>query len=155
MANTGPQRYCQQVDLENAVGGPTVLVQLLDKNGDGVADPLLVNDALDAGCADIAAKIERIVALGGISEPYPTQLVKQSARACAFYAWGIGSDGQAIPAHVQALYDNAMRWAERVGDRQDGLGESPRPDLSPPSRIIDPDPCGRGVSVAGFKKGFR
>lgn len=152
----GPQRYCQQVDLEAAVGGAEILVQLLDKDGDGVADKLLVDDAIEAGCSDIASKIHRIVDLSSLSAPYPVQLVKQSARASGFYAWGMGSDGQAMPPHIQTLYNNAMDWAKRVGDRQDSLGETPRPALDPPAESVDSDPDGSGFSIRAMRKsGFR
>jgi hypothetical protein len=148
-------RFCEQVDLENAVGGARTLVQLLDKDEDGIADANLVEDVLEAGNSDMASRIERAVVLASLARPYPSQLIKQSARACAFYAWGQGSENQAMPPMAQKLYDNAIAWANEVGDRKQSLGSVPRAALDPPAQMIDPDPNGEGISIAGFKRGLR
>lgn len=152
----GPvQRFFQQSDLERAVGGASVLVQLLDKDKDGFADIAMVNDVIDSATTDMASRIERAVDLSGLSQPYPLSLVMQSSKMGAFYAWGSGSDGQAIPDPVRMLYENAKQWGIDVGNRITSMGSVPRPTLDPPAKTVDPDPLGQGVSIGGFKKGFR
>jgi hypothetical protein len=132
-----------------------VLVQLLDKNGDGIADADLVADVLDAGSNELASYMQVTVDLATLTPPYPRSLVLKAADACAFHAWSRGSEHQAAPENVQTLYDAAIRWATDVGGRKATLGVVPKPGLDPPAVLVDPDPNGTGISRAGFARGFR
>lgn len=150
-----PLRFAKQSDLERALGGAQILAQLSDKSGNGNIDPGFVLFALDAGTADIAAYIQKAVDLNSISEPFPPSLVFKTADCCAYRAWVHGAYGQGIPPGVQQAFDLAIAWAKDVGDRVATLGFVPKPALDPPAEEIDPDPLGQGVSVRGFKRGFR
>ena len=148
-------RFFEQSDLERAVGGAAQLVQLLDKDKDDVADLDMVRQVQDAASNEIASYIQPIIDLDALEAPYPLALVFKAADAGAFYAWRYGSYGQGIPDHVIQAYDAAIRWAQDVGQRKATLGFSPKPTLDPPAKLIDHDPLGVGVTVAGFKRGFR
>jgi len=150
-----PKRFCKQIDLERALGGAAILAQLSDKNGTGNIDAEFVSFVLDAGSMDIASYIQKAVDIASLQEPYQLSLVFKTADACAWRAWLRGSYGQGIPQHVQAAYDLAIAWAKDVGDRAATLGTTPKPALDPPAKLLDYDPQGSGVSIRGFKKGFR
>lgn len=149
------QQFVENDDVARAVGGWKVLNQLLDKDGDGYADPPLLDGIRADATGEMASLIERAVELGGLRAPYPRILVTKTAHVAAFLAWGQGGDTQAMPDWVQKIYDAAIRWGHEVGDRTASMGVVQRPDLDPPAHIVDPDPAGRGVSVRGFKRGFR
>jgi phage gp36-like protein len=146
--------YCNQADLERALGGANVLVELLDKNEDGVADADHVTDVLDEGSNELASYLQVNIDLSTLIPPYPRVLVLKAADVCAFHAWSRGSEHQAAPQNIQALYDAAIRWAGDVGRRRATLGVVPKPGLDPPAKMVDPDPAGMGISRAGFAKGF-
>ncbi len=149
-------RFHEQRDLELRLGGAKVLKMLTDKDKDGIPDPDLVEAAIDAGCAEIAAIIERTVALAGLQQPYPYLLVLHSSWASAYQAWAMGGEGQAIPDRIVDGYDKALKFAQEVvATRGGALGITPRPALDPPAHQVDPDPCGKGLSVRGFKRGLR
>src|SRR5262245_31988129 len=111
-------QYCTQADLERALGGAAVLVQLLDKDQDGQADPDAVSDVLDAGSNEVASYIQVMVELSSLRPPYPRALVLKTADCCAFHAWSRGSERQAAPQNIQSVYDAAIRWAIDVGQRR-------------------------------------
>ena len=148
-------RFCQASDLERALGGAAILVQLLDKDRDNIADTTLVQQVIDAGSNEIASYIQPTVAIDSLSAPYPLVLVIKAADASAFYAWRYGGYGQGIPEAVIQAHEAAIRWAQDVGQRRATLGVQPKPNLDPPAEMVDPDPNAIGLSVAGFKRGFR
>lgn len=147
------QRYFEKADLARAVGGAKVLVKLLDKDKDGVADASLIEGIIDDACAEMASLIEKNVALAGLKAPWPRILSSKASHVGAFLAWGEGSEGQAIPEWVQSRYDAAYRWAKDAGAGEASMGVIDRPALDPPAKTLDPDPYGQGVSIAGFKRG--
>lgn len=150
------QRYFEKADLARAVGGAKVLIKLLDKDDDGIADANLVEGIIDDACAEMASLIEKNVALAGLSAPWPRILTSKSSHVGAFLAWGEGSDGQAIPEFIQTRYDAAYRWAKDAGAGDASMGIENRPALDPPAKTVDPDPCGVAVSPLAFRKfGFR
>lgn len=147
------QRYFEKADLVRAVGGAKTLDKLLDKDGDGYADPPLVDGIIDDACAEMASLIEKNVALAGLAAPWPRILTSKSSHIGAFLAYGEGTDGQAIPDWVQSRYDAAYRWAKDAGAGDASMGLIDRPALDPPAKTVDPDPYGHGISEAGFKRG--
>jgi phage gp36-like protein len=147
--------FFTQADLERAAGGAAVIVKLLDKDEDGVADADHVEAVLVAGSSEIASYIQKTVELSSLTAPYPSALVLKAADCGVFHAWVRGSEGQAVPPNVQALYDAAIRWAVDVGRRQATLGVVPKPGLDPPAKLVDADPAGMGISRRGFARGFR
>lgn len=147
------QRYFEKADLARALGGVKVMNQLLDKDGDGYADPPLVEGILDDATSEMASLIEKNVELAGLKGPYPRVLVSKSSHIGAFLAWGEGGEGQAMPDWIQSRYDAAVRWGTQAGAGEVSMGIVDRPTLDPPVKTVDPDPDGSQVSIAGFKRG--
>ncbi len=147
--------FFTQADLERAAGGAAVIVELLDKDKDGVADSDQVAAVIEAGSNEIATYIQVSVELSSLAPPYPRALVLKAADIGVFHAWVRGSEGQAVPPNVQAVYDAAVRWAVDVGRRRATLGVIPKPGLDPPAKLVDADPDGLGISRRGFARGFR
>jgi hypothetical protein len=148
-------RFCEQPNLERALGGATVLVELLDKDEDGEADPDQVAEVLDEGSGELASYLQVNIDLSTLKPPYPSILILKAADVCAFYAWARGSEHQATPANIVVLRDAAIQWAIDAGKRRATLGVVPKPGLDPPAKMVDPDPTGMGISRKGFSRGFR
>lgn len=148
-------RFCQQADVERALGGAAQLVQLLDKNADNVADEDLVNAVIDAASSEVASYIQVTVDLDALAAPYPLALVLKTADIAAFHAWRYGSYGQGIPEHVVQGHDAAVRWAQDVGTKKATLGSQKRHTLEQPTGVRDHDELGTKVSIQGLKRGFR
>lgn len=117
--------YCTQSDLELAVGGASALVQLLDKTGDGVADPAMVAAVLSRAQSEVDSAIQVAVQLPLVSVPDSLRYV--TADIAAYYSYLSGTTGQAVPDPIKARYDNALRWLDQVATRTRALGASTRP----------------------------
>jgi phage gp36-like protein len=148
-------RFCQQADLERALGGAPILVQLLDKDLDNVADADMVAQVIDAAMSELSSYIQVVVDLTTLVAPYPFALVSKTADVAAFYAWRYGAYGQAIPENVVQGYDKAISWAQDVAAKKATLGAVRKQALDQPVGVRDFDELGSKVSIAGFKKGFR
>jgi phage gp36-like protein len=148
-------RFCEQANLERALGGADVLAELLDKNQDGAADADQVAEVLDEGSGELASYLQVNIDIATLRPPYPSILVLKAADVCAFWAWVRGSEGQAAPANIVSAREIAIQWAVDAGKRRAGLGVVPKPGLDPPAKMVDPDPMGMGISRKGFARGFR
>lgn len=149
-----PQRLCKQSDLELALGGASVAVQLLDKDKDGIADPPLVDLCCAFGTTHVAGKVWPRVDIGTLQEPFPDRLVMLAAQVAAYKAWLVGAEGQAVPPHVGEAFDMADKVCREIAEGRDTVGAPPKPALDPPAvGASDYDPQGTGVSVRGFKQG--
>jgi len=142
--------YCSQSDLEVTLGGAHILVQLLDKNGDGTADSAMVTACLDRATAEIDSRIQVAVDLSALSAPYPNQLIYKTADVAAYEAWKAGAEGQVIPDAVQSRYDDAINWATQVATRRATLGVVPRPTSGQIVEQIDRNPIGATQHVPTF-----
>ncbi len=149
------QRFCQQADLERALGGAAQLRQLLDKDDANVASDDFVNQAIDAATSEISSYIQVVVDLSVLDAPYPFALVSKTADIAAFYAWRYGAYGQAIPENIVQGHEKAVSWAQDVASKKATLGSVRKQTLDQPVGVRDHDIRGAGVSIAGFKKGFR
>lgn len=157
-------RFCEQSDVERALGGAAVLVELLDKDGDGVADVDLVEQCMDAGSNELASYIGVTVDTDQLVKPYPLILVLKAADASAFYAWRYGISGQVCPDQTIQAHDGAIRWATDVGLKRATLVMAPKAALDQPVGVVDQDTIASALtdnnsrtklSVAAFKLGFR
>jgi hypothetical protein len=158
------QRFCQQADVERALGGPAQLLQLLAKTDPNVADPDLVDAVLDAASSEMGSYIQVAVDLGALNPPYPLALVLKTAELAAFHAWRYGAYGVAIPDAIMQGRDAAVRWAQDVGNKRATVGAVRKQNLDQPVGVRDQDPIASAqtdrpgttkVSVASLKLGFR
>lgn len=117
--------YFTQTDLENEVGGADVLVQLLDKDGDGVADADRVDLVISTACGDIDSALAVRVQLP-LTAPYPAAVVSNALKLGNYYAHLKGSGGQGVPADIRDLFAQVEAWMERIVSGQRSLGATPR-----------------------------
>lgn len=159
-------RFCSQADVERALGGAAILVQLLDKDDDNVADADLVQQVIDNATNEMSSYIQVVVDLAALQPPIPFALVAKTADVAAFYAWRYGAYGQAIPENVVQGHEAAVRWAQDVATKKATLGAVRKQVLDQPIGVrqfdrpnddgSDDGIClGHSISVRQFKRGFR
>ena len=95
--------------LEAAIGGEVVLRDLLDKDGDGVADEALVAQAIFDAEAEAVTAVEVAYDLDDPRVQESWALEHYKLKLAVYHAYKIGSAGQAIPQNVQLDYENAQR----------------------------------------------
>lgn len=129
-----------QTDLEAHIGGAPALRDLLDHDGDGAADAELVQQCLDAGEGEALSAVQ--VAANPDDPRIGGSLVlkQHKLRIAAYWAYQIGTKGQAVPAHVVTAYEDTLRWLDKVVEGMRTLGVSPHPESSYPVEIVDIDP---------------
>lgn len=145
--------WMTQTELELAVGGAAVLVQLLDKDADGVADTTLVNAILVRANAEVSAAVENQYALSAFSSPYPSLLINAAMGLGAYFAWTYGSSEVALPPGIERLYQDSLRLLDQISKRERSIGATPQPGTNQAVEQIDPDPNGDRVtrtSLRGF-----
>lgn len=144
--------YGTQASLERAVGGADVLVQLLDKDGDGIADASLVQEILDRGDAEVNSALEGIVALPLTT--VPPGVTFAAVDVYAWLAWSYGARGQTMPPEVEARHANALRWLGDVHDRRRSLGATTRPTTGMQVQQVERSTDDRPRFTWGTSKGF-
>lgn len=129
-----------QSDLEAHLGGAVALRDLLDQDGDGTADAELVQPCLDAGEGEALSAVQ--VAANPDDPRIGGSLVlkQHKLRIAAYWAYQIGTKGQAVPAHVVTAYEDTLRWLDKVVEGMRTLGVSPHPEPSYPVEVVDIDP---------------
>lgn len=135
--------YFSKEDLEDAVGGAAVLVQLLDKDNDTVADASLVQKVIDTACADIDSAVAVRNQLPLVA-PYPPSVVANALRNGVYYAHVFGTGGQGVPPEAKTQRDEAELWCERISLGTRSLGGTP-PTTSG-RQAIQVEPCADGVT---------
>lgn len=116
-----------QADLERAVGGPGVLAELLDFDGDGAADDASVYEILEEVDAEANSYIQIRVDVGSVQlQTAPLLLMRE--KACAAYlAWLRGARGQAMPDAVRQAREDAIQWYQDVGNGRATIGTVSKP----------------------------
>lgn len=143
--------YTTQANVERAVGGAAILVQLLDKDGDGVADSSQVTDILARADAEVNSAIQVCVELSSLAAPYPNSLIFCATDLAVFYAFQAGTSGMGIPDAVRQRYEDALRWLNDVAERRRTIGTSTRATADQVVGQVDPDPDLDRVSRASLK----
>ena len=138
---TGPQ-FCGQHDVELAVGGTPQLAQLLDKDGDGIADADLVASIIARASGEVAAAVSNVSDIATFTAPYPDALVYAAANIAAFYAWTMGSGETAVPDGAKALHEDALRFLDQLARRERSLGVASPPASKMEAKQVDQDPGG-------------
>jgi len=141
--------YSTQADVELRVGGAARLVQLLDKDGDGVADAALVTACLTQANSEVDAAIQLRHSLPLASTP--AILTAHEASLAAYYAYQFGSDGQGMPPAVRQMAEDARGFLTDVADGRRTLALSVKPATDLDVQQIDPDPNLDRVSRASLK----
>lgn len=169
MANS----YCQQSDLEVALGGANVLLQLSDFNRDGQPDTNVVTDYLESGAAELRSAVEikhDPETIANFDTASLRRLIDANAALSARIAYEKGGRGVAMPDWVRDRAERADKFADDLAKGFRRLGRiannGKTAALSQPVGTVDQDPNGDGgtfndgspagrVSITGFMKGFR
>jgi len=151
---TGPQ-FCVQGDVELAIGGVQVLAQLLDKDGDGQADPSMVAAVIGRASAEVAAAVGNAINISSLAVPYPDALVFHTAQIAAFYAWNQGSSEIIVPDAAKQMHQDSLRFLDQVARRERSLGVATPPASALEVKQIDTDNGGTlGRDTRDSLKGF-
>ena len=126
--------------LEAALGGATVLRDLLDKDGDGVADDALVEKAIRDAESEAASAVEVVYDLNDPRLDDSLVLEDYKLKLAVYHVYKIGTSGQAIPQDVRDDYDKAIAWFDKLANRQRGAGVPNPPATSFPVEVVDIDP---------------
>lgn len=133
--------YFSQTELENALGGAAILVQLLDKDGDGVADVSLVAEVIANACGDIDSAIA-VRAQLPLPAPYPAAVVSNAIKLGIYWAHVKGTGGQGVPADVRDVYAQVELWMERIVEGKRSLGVVPRASSGRQAAQVEPSAAG-------------
>lgn len=107
--------YATQQDLDERFG-QAELIALADRDGDGVADPGVV----DAAITDAGAEMDGYFRAANYSVPV-TGTPVVTTRICANLArYNLYTND--APEQVQRLHDDAIKWLKAVASGQIGLG---------------------------------
>jgi hypothetical protein len=146
--------WCVQLDLELMLGGAANLIQLTDKDGDGVADAPLVAALLARGNAEASSAVQVQSDLSSFTAPYPTIVINAAAAITAYYTWLQSTSGVAIPDGAKELYQDALRVLDQIAKRERTLATTTQPaGTNQAVKQIDPDPLGNRItrdSMKGF-----
>lgn len=129
-----------QADVELVLGGAAILKQLLDKGNAGAADPNLVATVIAHASSEALAAIAVQYSPSQLVAPYPDILVFATARLAGYYAWTMGSDGNALPDGAMRLKDDALSVFDRIAKRQLSLGIAIDPATNQAVAEIDRNP---------------
>lgn len=168
--------YLDTADLENAVGGPARLKQLL-KARSGESHLAASATAVESvqgnvdGC--LRAQIGMSFDLDSFDalwfntsirgKPAPTvpmsDMDKQAIRTALkafgrFYAWLEGGEGQAMPAEVTAEHERQLVAMKNMGARLADIGSGPKPGTSRHYRHRQPMTPGNSP-VGSHRRAFR
>ena len=157
--------YCTQADLEVAVGGAARLLQLADFNQTGNINDAGVQSIISGWLEDEAATIRTKTevkhdpeTLANLDTPSLRKLNDANATLSARTAYEKGAGGFGLPEHlgnravrIEKFLDDLAAGSARLGRASGGTV----PALNQPVGVVDYDPQGCGVSVTGFKQGFR
>lgn len=164
--------FAVQADLENALGGATVLLQLSDPNKTGQIQQPLVFDYLEDGAAQVRAAAEikhDPEVLANLDTPSLKRLVDANAALSARTAYEKGGLGMAMPEWIRDRAERADKFCDDLAHGLRRLGRvagGAVAAINQPTGTVDYDPNGDGgnnsdgspaarISMTGLKLGFR
>ena len=141
--------YSTPDDLALRVGGSAVLVRLLDKDGDGVADDALVSACINQASSEVDAAVQVRHSLPLASTPMILTATESSL--AAYYAHQFGTDGQGVPPNVRQMAEDARAFLTDVAEGRRTLAVSVKPATDLEAAQVDPDPDQTSVSRTSLK----
>lgn len=167
------EAYAAQSDLERALGGAAVLVQLADPNKTGNVDSNTVTDLLNDGAAELRSAVEvkhdpEVIA--NLDTASRRLLAKTNAALSARIAYERGSKGLAMPDNVARAAERADKFCDQLASGERRLARVAGGKVAAVSQaaddgIVDHDPLTTAkidtvttppsISIAQFKLGFR
>jgi phage gp36-like protein len=113
-----------EAQLAAALGGSAVLVQLLDKNFDGAADRDLVEQAVEKAEIECNSAVQVAFDLDDPSVRDSPALEQHKLVIAVYWAYQLGTSGQAVPPHVRDAYQDTLAWLDRLAAGKRALGQS-------------------------------
>ncbi len=153
--------FCSKADLELAVGGARELRQLADPDNTGTAVESLIDDYIETGAAEVrsAAEIKHEPeTLANLDADSLRRCRDANAALSARTAYTKGGRGLAMPEFVSAAADRADDYLDQLAKGLRRLGRvsgGTVAALSQPAKVVDFDTTASGLSIAGFRRGFR
>lgn len=153
--------YCDQADLELACGGAALYRQLADPDNTGVAQDLITTDYLETGAAEIRSALEvkhDPETIANLDQNSLRRLRDANAALSARTAYTKGGRGLAMPEFVEASAARADTFLDQLATGRRRLGRvagGTAAAINQPAKRVDFDPLGTGISIKGFRRGFR
>lgn len=153
--------YATQGDLEIALGGAHLLRELADPNRSGTTDLAIVTDYLESGAAEIRARAEikhDPETLANLDTDSLRRLRDANASLSARIAYEKGGLGMAMPEHVERRAERAEMFLRDLAEGRQRLGRvagGKSAAINQPAEVVEFDRDGLGISILGFKGGFR
>ena len=148
-------------NLEVALGGAAILAQLADPGRSGQIDDDIVTDYLESGAAEIRSASEvkhDPEVLANLDADSLRRLRDANASLSARIAYEKGGLGLAMPDHVRDRAERAERFLDQLAKGERRLGRvsgGTAAAINQPVGVVSFDPEASGVSIDGFKRGFR
>jgi phage gp36-like protein len=117
--------YCSEADVQFQAGGPAKLLELLDQDGNGVADAGVLDMAIEAAESEMDPYLVKQVAVPMAS---PTKDVKWRCAKLAVFALR-GPKGTLGPEY-ETERKAIMDWLEGVASGKIALASDPQPPKS-------------------------
>lgn len=138
--------------LEAALGGADKLRDLLDKNFDGIADDNLVEQVIEAAEGEAISAVEVAFDTDDPRIERSVVLEQRKLQLARYWAYQIGTSGQAVPQDLREAYDDTLAWLDRVVAGKRGIGKRSPATANPPENVdIDPH---RTRTMRRTMKGF-
>ncbi len=149
--------YCEQADLELAVGGAANLVRLLDKDRDDVADADAITACLARATSEIDSALQirhQLPLTTDGNGDYPAILVTHAASLAAYYAHQYGTDGQGVPQRIAEAAKDARDWLDLLAAGTRTVGTTVKPTADLEAAQVDTNPHGGWVTRDSLKGGI-
>jgi phage gp36-like protein len=140
-----------KAQLEAAVGGAAILVQLLDKNFDGIADDDLVEQCIEKAEIEAASAVQVAIDLDDPNVETSRALEQKKLDVAAYWAYQKGTSGQAVPQDIRDAYEDAKEWFDKVAGGKRALGQARHPRSSLPVKQVPIDPESRRTTRSNMK----
>ena len=156
-----PTAFCTQADLEIAMGGAANLLEVSDPTKTGQIQTTIVTDYLETGAAEVRSITEVRMdpeTLAQMDTDAMRLFIGANAALSARIAYEKGGLGQSMPEFVRENAERQERMLQQFRDGQRRIGRasgSKIPAINQNPGVVDYDKTGSGISITGFRKGFR
>jgi hypothetical protein len=157
--------YCDQGDLEIAVGGAARLLQLADYGSTGDINNADVQATIAGWLEDEAATVRSKAeikhdpeTLANMDEASLRKLKDANATLSARTAYEKGAGGLAMPTQLEARAARVDKYLDELATGRARLGRvsgGTAAAINQPAKIVDYDSSKTGISIDAFKLGFR
>jgi phage gp36-like protein len=116
--------YCLQADVLLACDGAEELIQLADRDHDGVADTAVVTRAIERADSYMNGYIAKQYATPIAADQVTPELKHRSAELAVYY---LRKDKRALTEEDRDFYDSTEKWLEQIAAGKVSLDADPLP----------------------------